>query len=204
MPSTGVIVAGTTAGVLRSDDDGETWVEHASGTDDVFPESFADAKNGDLFVGTAGGDVYRLTGLRDPWHPLPAMHDGSPVSGLAVLVNGDVLAGTAFGVSRWRPGDDTWERLALSREEKPRVSSVILDGSGHLIAATSAAGVLISSDQGQTWRPANRGLATRRIRRMALAPDGELYIATGTDGLNYDDSGTGARIRIYKGRLVQR
>jgi hypothetical protein len=39
---------------------------------------------------------------------------------------------------------------------------------------------------------------------MVLAPDGEFYIATGTDGLDYDDSRTGGRLRIYRGRLVQK
>ena len=194
VPSTGVIVAGTTNSVFRSDDDGVRWVEHAPGAEDVFPESFAEGRNGDLFVGTGGGDVYRLTGVTEPWHQVPAMHDGSPVSGLAVLANGDVLAGTTFALSRWKRADDRWEELALSREEKPRVASVILDANGNLVAATSTAGVFISSDQGRTWRPANRGLATRRIRRMVLGPDGEFYIAT--------DAVIGGRIRIYQGRRV--
>jgi photosystem II stability/assembly factor-like uncharacterized protein len=204
VPSTGVIVAGTTDSVFRSDDDGVTWVEHAPGVEDVFPESFAEGRNGDLFVGTGGGDVYRLTGVTEPWHQLPSMHDGSPVSGLAVLANGDVLAGTTFALSRWKRGDDGWEELALSREEKPRVASVILDPNGNLVAATSAAGVFISSDQGRTWRPSNRGLATRRIRRMVLAADGQFYIATGNDGLEYGDGVIGGRTRIYKGRLVDK
>jgi ligand-binding sensor domain-containing protein len=83
---------------------------------------------------------------------------------------------------------------ALSCEEKPRVASVILDANGNLVAATSTAGVFISSDQGRTWRPANRGLATRRIRRMVLGPDGEFYIAT--------DAVIGGPIRIYQRRRV--
>jgi photosystem II stability/assembly factor-like uncharacterized protein len=196
-PSTGVIVAGTTNSVFRSDDDGVTWVEHAPGAEDVFPESFAEGRNGDLFVGTGGGDVYRLTGVTQPWHQLPSMHDGSPVCGLAVLANGDVLAGTTFALSRWTRGDDGWEELALSREEQPRVGSVILDANnGNLVAATSTAGVFISSDQGRTWIAANRGLATRRIRRMVLGPDGKFYIAT--------DAVRGGGIRIYKGRLVDK
>ena len=202
VPSTGVIVAGTTNSVFQSDDDGETWAEHAPGAEHVFPESFADGGNGDLFVGTAGGDVYRLTGVEQPWHQLPSIHDGSPVSGLAVLANGDVLAGTTFGLSRWKTGAAGWEQLALSREEKPRVSALILDANGYLVAASTAAGALISNDQGRTWRPANRGLATRRIRRMVLGPDGELYVATGTDGLDYGDGAVRGRTRIYKGRLV--
>ncbi len=194
VPSTGVIVAGTTNSVFRSDDDGATWVEHAPGAEDVFPESFAEGRNGDLFVGTGGGDVYRLTGVTEPWHQLPSMHDGSPVYGLAVLANGDVLAGTTFALSRWTRGDDRWEELALSREEKPRVASVILDANGNVLAASSTAGVFISSDQGRTWTPANRGIATRRIRRMVLGPDGEFYIAT--------DPVIGGPIRIYQGRRV--
>lgn len=206
VPSTGVIVAGTIDGVFRSDDDGETWVEHSADAhaDDFFPESFAGGRNGDVFMGTGGGDVYRLTDLRRPWQLLPSMQDGSPVSGLTVLANGDVLAGTTFGLSRWKRGDAGWEQLALSREEKPRVASVILDANGNLVAATSAAGAFISSDQGRTWRPANRGLATRQIRRMVLGPDGELYIAAGTDGLDYGDAAREQRIRIYKGRLVHK
>jgi photosystem II stability/assembly factor-like uncharacterized protein len=202
VPSTGAIVAGTMNSVFRSDDDGETWVEHAPGAEDVFPESFADGSNGVLFVGTADGDIYRLTDAKAPWHQLPSMHDGSPVSGLVVLANGDVLAGTTFGLFRWTRRGDGWEELGLSREEKPGVTSVLLDADGRLLAATSAAGVLISSDRGRTWTSANRGLATRRIRRMVLAPDGAVYIATGTDGSG--DAAIGGRIRIYKGRLVLR
>ena len=122
------------------------------------------------------------------------MHDGSPVYGLAVLANGDVLAGTTFALSRWTRGDDRWEELALSREEKPRVASVILDANGNVLAASSTAGVFISSDQGRTWTPANRGIATRRIRRMVLGPDGEFYIGT--------DPVIGGPLRIYQGRRV--
>jgi hypothetical protein len=47
-------------------------------------------------------------------------------------------------------------------------------------------------------------LATHRIRRMVLGPDGEFYIATGTNGLDYGDGLIGGRIRIYKGRLVDK
>lgn len=200
VPSTGVIVAGTPDRIFRSHDDGETWVEDVAGEDSIFPESFAATRNGDVFLGTSGGDVYRLSEVERAWRPLPSLRDGSPLAGLAVLTNGDVLAGTTFGMFRWKPGNDGWEALALSREERPRVSSLILDGSGRLVAATSVAGVLVSRDQGRTWRPANRGLATRRVRRMVAAPGDELYLATGTNGLEYGDRVTGGRIRIYRGR----
>jgi hypothetical protein len=112
-------------------------------------------RNGDVFVGTATGDVYRLGALNEPWHPLPPMKDGSPASGLAALANGTVLVGTTFALRRWQPGSDRWEDLALSREEKPRVSSVVVGGD-YVLAATAGTGVFISNDRGRTWTPANR------------------------------------------------
>ena len=78
--STGVVIAGTTGGIFRSDDDGATWALSADYADELQPESLTANRNGDVFVGTATGDVYRLGALNEPWHPLPLMKDGSPAS----------------------------------------------------------------------------------------------------------------------------
>jgi hypothetical protein len=40
---------------------------------------------------------------------------------------------------------------------------------------------------------------------MVLGLDGDLYAATGTDGLDYDDSDNrGGRVRIFRGHLIRR
>ena len=199
--STGVVIAGTTGGIFRSDDDGATWALSADYADELQPESLTANRNGDVFVGTATGDVYRLGALNEPWHPLPPMKDGSPASGLAALANGKVLVGTTFAFRRWQPGSDRWEDLPLSREEKPRVSSLVVGGD-YVLAATAGTGVFISSDRGRTWTPTNRGLATRRVRRMALASDGEVYVATEPSGAESGAAAIGG-MRIYRGRFVQ-
>jgi photosystem II stability/assembly factor-like uncharacterized protein len=203
VPSTGLLLAGTLDAVFRSSDDGETWVSHSFGSTESSPVSFAAGQNGDVFVATVDGGVYQLTGER--WHPLPPLTDGTPPSALVALESGKVLAGTEFYLYRWTPGDGNWERLALSAEERPRISSLVMDNGGRLFAATGMVGAFLSTDGGQTWTPANDRLPRRRIRRMVLGLDGELYAATGTNGLNYDDSDNrGGRVRIFRGRLIRR
>ena len=200
-PPTGVVIAGTTGGVFRSDDDGATWALSATPADELEPESLTANRHGDVFVGTAAGDVYRLGALNEPWHPLPPTQDGSAASGLAALANDDVLVGTRFALRRWQPGGDRWEDLALSRE-RVRVSSLVVGGD-YVLAATAGTGVFISNDRGSTWTPANRGLARRQVHRMALAPDGEVYVATAPSGAGSGAGTIGDGMRIYRGRFVQ-
>jgi photosystem II stability/assembly factor-like uncharacterized protein len=199
--STGTIAGGRRDGVIRSEDGGQTWTKHSAGASErVVPGTFADRGNGELIVGTADGALYRLPGAKETLWPLPS-HGGAAVTSLAVLANGDVLAGTTSGLFRLRPTSGEWDAVSLSREEEQHVTALIVDPRGHLVVATSAGGVLISNDEGRTWWPANQGLAKRPVRRMALGADGELYIATGTDGINYGDSAAGGRLRVYRGRI---
>jgi photosystem II stability/assembly factor-like uncharacterized protein len=209
VPSTGLILAGTRQGVFLSSDDGETWKSHvfpSSEPDewsDVSPVSFAAGHNGDVFVATINGEVYQLTGER--WHSLPTLDDGTPPSALVVLPSGQVLAGTKFNLYGWTPGDRVWERLPLSAEERPRITSLLMDSRGHVFAGTSVVGAFLSTDGGQSWTPANDRLPRRRIREMVLGHDGTLYAATGNNGLVYDDdAASGGRVRIFKGRLTRR
>ena len=207
VPSTGLILAGTLNGVFLSKDEGKTWAAHSfAGSEsadgsEFSPASFAANKNGDVFVATLGGAVYQLTGER--WRLLPTLDDGTPPSALVVLPSGQVLAGTEFNLYRWTPGDRIWERLALSAEERPRITSLLTDIRGRLFAGTSVAGAFLSTDGGQSWTPANDRLPRRKIRQMVLGHDGALYAATGTNGLNYDIV-SGERVRIFRGRLVSR
>lgn len=75
-----------------------------------------------------------------------------------------------FGANRWVP---------VSSEEQ-----LIRNNPGalafyrnRLYAGTQQGGVLVSEDGGQTWRPLNKGLDNRTIRRLAVL-DHQLYVGT--------------------------
>ena len=201
------IVAGKRrTSVFRSDDDGETWAEHAPRCGRRLPgELCRTAERRPVPVGHRRWR--RLIGRREPRSPginSLSTHDGSPVSGLAVLANGDLLGGHDIHSRR----DGSWRRRSVGRTRAGR-------------RREAAGRVGRSSTPTAIWRPrpvrpARSSLERDRRdgrgdRRIGDWPRGgyagwfsgrtaSLYIATGTDGLDYaGDGASEGRIRISQG-----
>jgi ligand-binding sensor domain-containing protein len=205
VPSTGAILAGTRDGLFRSTDNGKTWVERSVGLRSFEVTSFGASADGAIFAGTVAGEgegeVYRSTDNGDHWRPLaPESLDGV-VNALAVLPNGSVIAATGEGIFRWTPNRRDWEQ----RFGHSEVSSLVVDGKSRLIAGTADVGVVVSEDGGDTWIAAKVGLPTPRILAVALAADGDVYVAAGPADWDTDAAGrdthTGVR-GIFKGRFT--
>ena len=125
------------------------------------------------------------------------------VGALAVLPNGSVLVGTGQGIFRWRSSHRDWEQL-FGRSGRTRVSSLVVDGAGRLIAGTNA-GVFVSEDGGDTWISANLGLPALGIRALAVAADGNIYAAVGPQDWQAYATGRypNAGVRgIFRGRFA--
>ena len=205
VPSTGAIFAGTRDGLFRSTDNGKTWIERSVGLRSFELTSLCASADGAIFAGTEAGEgdgeVYRSTDNGDQWRVLAPESLKGVVNALAVLPNGSVIAGTGEGIFRWTPERREWERLFDGSE----VSSLVVDGKARLIAGTTNAGAFVSEDGGDTWIAANLGLPTRRIRALAVAADGDVYVAVGPpDWRAYAtgrDSNAGVR-GIFKGRFT--
>ena len=182
VPSTGVILAGTPDGLFRSTDNGRTWIERSVGLRSFEVTSFGASADGAIFAGTVAGEgqgeVYRSTDNGDQWRVLAPESLEGVVNALAVLPNGSVIAGTGQGIFRWTPSRRDWEQL-FGRSGRTRVSTLVVDGEARLIAGTTRAGVFVSEDGGDTWIAANLGLPTLRIRALAVAADGDVYVAAG-------------------------
>jgi photosystem II stability/assembly factor-like uncharacterized protein len=206
VPSTGAILAGTLDGLFRSTDNGKTWIERSVGLRSFEVTSFGASADGAIFAGTGAGEgegeVYRSTDSGDHWRLLAPESLEGVVNALVVLPNGSVFAGTGQGIFRWTPNRRDWEQL-FGRSE---VSSLVVDGKARLIAGTTDAGVFVSEDGGDAWVAANLGLPTPRIRAVAVAADGDVYVSVGPDDSGASAAGrdTNRGVRgIFKGRFTR-
>jgi photosystem II stability/assembly factor-like uncharacterized protein len=139
------------------------------------------------------------------WHLEPSLSDPDTV-----------WAGVEdAGLFRSSDGGESWEELPALRRHKSGPSwqpgaggmclhTIILDPSqaGRMFAAISAAGAFRSDDDGQSWRPVNRGLKSEGIpdpdaevghcvHRIAMHPSrpSVLYMQKHWDVMRTDDSG---------------
>jgi photosystem II stability/assembly factor-like uncharacterized protein len=152
----GAILLGTEgAGVLRSSDQGRTWVTSNTGFSErfVFKVLFDEAGRR-IVVAVWGpphyGGVFVSPTVGGPWVHLGEGLDGRQVLSLAVL-GPTLLAGTDDGIYARGRDDDAWVRLRAGAEDaRPRVTELLALPRDRIIAATPR-GVLRSSDGGRSW-----------------------------------------------------
>jgi photosystem II stability/assembly factor-like uncharacterized protein len=138
--SNGKLFAGTwVGGVLRSDDNGDSWIPVNLGLPDQFIYSLG-AGNGTVFVDTQFG-LYRSTDDGRSWLPV-----NSTLDARSFLVSGSgVIAAGYHEVQRSTDNGSHW--TVVSDLAGRQVIGLGRDGSS-LFAATSQTGVLRSDDGG--------------------------------------------------------
>ena len=176
----GVILAGTTDGVHRSDDLGETWVEASDGLSkrhvrwlayhpDVSDLEFAGTEPANIFVSHNGGGSWRacpeVAKLRDKnkWF-LPYSPEAGCVRGFAFHGSRVYAAVEVGGVLRSDDRGETW-RLAEGSDGNPSLqgppepfvypdihSLVVHPSSPNLVYAPTGGGFYRSNDGGKTWK----------------------------------------------------
>lgn len=175
----GVILAGTTGGVYRSDDLGRTWREASAGLStrrvrwlayhpEISDLEFAGTEPAGIFVSHAGGAAWRecpeLAGLRraGKWY-LPYSPEAGCVRGFAfhgprayaaVEVGGVLVSGDAG--ETWRLAAGSTGKGRLSAPPPPLVDSDVHSIEVHpsspdLVFAPTHAGLYRSQDGGNTW-----------------------------------------------------
>lgn len=201
--SGGAIILGTEgAGVLRSEDQGRTWVTSNTGFSErfVFRVLF-DAEGSRIVVAVWGaphyGGVFVSPSVGGPWVRLGEGLDGRQVLSLASL-GGMLLAGTDDGIYARAPDAPGWVRLRTRLEgveAHPRVTELLVLTPGGLLAGTTK-GIIRSSDGGQSWtRPKLSG--DGEVSGLAASPSNpdRIVAATRTGVFRSKDRGeTWARI----------
>ncbi len=141
-------------GVWRSADNGATW-ENLDRTTLVNPTVRSMAVlEGVLYAGTSGG-VSRFDeggDYPDTW---------STLIGELLMVEGSLHAATHGGVYLFDANTRRWseQNVGLARGSgASRMVRSLAHCDGKLVAGTAAAGIFVSDDLGQSWRPASVGL----------------------------------------------
>ncbi len=177
----GVLLAGTTAGVHRSDDRGDTWSDFGLDGQDVFALAYAADGQG-LLAGTFNG-IYRTDGEATGWQrgqgfavlradsltaaaAAPAMKNASPA----------LFAGTELGVYRSENDGLDWQPMTNGLGWGASFSMphlAVSAGGGTIFAAWQSsvqAGAVLyrSGDGGQSWQEVH---SSANYTGLALSPD---------------------------------
>jgi photosystem II stability/assembly factor-like uncharacterized protein len=145
-----VYAASRGRGVFFSTDGGLTWTPSAEGLDDLYVLYLALGADGSILTGGRGGSVYRAPGPGAPWTHIDKGATHAFIYAVAADEAGDIFAGTYNdGVIFTRDGGATWEKskIGLGGLE---INSLVCTG-GVIVAATSGAGALRSTDGGRSW-----------------------------------------------------
>jgi photosystem II stability/assembly factor-like uncharacterized protein len=183
LPGGALLVGSDGAGVLRSTDDGKSWMTSNQGFSERFVSRILfDAAGRRVLAGIWGdrrhGGVFAAPSPRGPWTRIGPGLEGREVLSLAVA-GGRIIAGTDDGLFLSADPAAPWRRLPTlvgGVDLHPRVTDILALSDQALLAA-SAQGILRSLDGGLTWRrpslgmwgPANALAASSRSLGLVLA-----------------------------------
>jgi hypothetical protein len=182
------LIVGTQAGLVRSSDIVDPWVEANNGLANTAVSSLAES-NGILFAGTAGG-IFSSSDKGTSWRAANAGLTDNNVTSFAVdsakvftgTNGGGVFVSTDTGVT-WNPSSNGLTDM--------RIRALTLSA-GNLFAG-SGEGVFLSTNGGALWSAVNNGLPKVPVSILASSDGKEKIIFAGTEGAGIyrsSDNGT--------------
>jgi len=179
----GYLFAGTGAGVFRSTDNGNNWIQVSSWRSSV--NALAINSTGHIFAGT-DGEVFRSTDDGTGWTQVL----NRSVWSLAIDSSEHIFAGTnGGGVFRSTDNGGTWIQTITGLSNLNVRVIAINRSAGAIFAGTSASGVFRSSDNGTTWSQA--GLSSTDVLGLTINSSGHIFAGTWGSGVfRFTDNGT--------------
>lgn len=193
----GTGASGSGSGVYKSEDAGLTWRLASAGLPNEDVEALALSRGvPPTLYAAVGRDIFASADGAESWTHLG---DSGMFSGFYRQLYVDPSGGTVLfivtrpgGIARSSDGGYTWlpvseglpgnerEVYALSLAIDPTDTSVIYVGTGGWVG--QGHGVYKSTDGGETWSPANRGMIDYRITALAVDPANPQIVYASGDG----------------------
>ncbi len=183
-PSGDVFAGSDGEGVLRSSDNGTTWLKSNNGLTNAGVVSVVSISNGDIFAATQNNGVYRTVDSGENW----SFVGFDKIYSLSMAVSSeDHIFIEADNIYRSTDQGSTWAEFAINLD----VENLAINSYGILFTATSN-GVFRSVDNGETWETASSQLSGRNIWGLVIDSHNNIYISEwGGDGgiLKSSDNG---------------
>jgi photosystem II stability/assembly factor-like uncharacterized protein len=179
-----VLYAGTPHLPWKTTDGGATWHSISSGLiddSDIFSIR-VDPKNPRLVFASACSGIYRSDSGGEAWikiHGIPGTHRRTHIIAEDPAVPDTIYAGTTLGLFKSPDGGKTWQHL-----NSEQVNWMVFDpvDPKTMYLATEFAGILKSTDSGETLHPVNEGFSNHRLSE--ITSDGKrLYASSTYEGL---------------------
>ncbi len=207
---THTLYAGTPHLPWKTTDSGATWRSISTGLvddSDIFSIR-VDPNHPRLVFASACSGIYRSDSGGDAWvkiHGIPGTHRRTHIISEDPLKPDTIFAGTTLGLFKSPDGGKTWRHLSSEQ-----VNWMVFDPGEPrtLYLATEYAGVLKSTDSGESFRAVNAGFANHRLSQMTS--DGKrLYASSTYEGLYggvfvSDDGGLEWSLRANEEALLGR
>ena len=182
------VFAGTAVndnGILRSSDNGRSWIPVNNGL--TIGSFLSLASNGqDLYAGMAfTGEVFRSTDDGMSWfyagNGLPA---NSHIATLAVK-DSNVYAGLGSGEGVYYSSNsgENWTKISASTSISQVWTLVLADS--NLFVGSIGTGVFLTQDNGISWTTKNEGLINKNIRSLLVTSDKYLFAGTTNGFVSY-------------------
>ena len=183
-PTPNVLYAGTPHLPWKTTDGGATWHSISSGLiddSDIFSIR-VDPNHPQLVFASACSGIYRSDSGGEAWvkiQGIPGTHRRTHIISEDPRNSDTIFAGTTLGLFKSPDGGKTWRHLSSEQ-----VNWMVFDPGDPrtLYLATEFAGILKSTDSGETFRPMNEGFANHRLSE--ITSDGKrLYASSTYEGL---------------------
>jgi photosystem II stability/assembly factor-like uncharacterized protein len=181
---TQTLYAGTPHLPWKTTDGGATWHSVSAGLvddSDIFSIR-VDPNRPQLVFASACSGIYRSDNAGQAWvkiHGIPGTHRRTHIISEDPRNSDTIYAGTTLGLFKSPDGGKTWRHLSFEQ-----VNWMVFDPANPrtLYLATEDAGILKSTDSGETFRPINAGFANHRLSQ--ITSDGKrLYASSTYEGL---------------------